>query len=1214
MGSVVVKKVQAEPEAKGKPIRWIASGKTILNNKGKPVKQYEPYFSSSGHRFEEPKEESVTPVIYYDAVGRTVRTEMPDGSFSRVEFSPWHVRTFDQNDTVKEAGNAWFERKTAGTSEEQRAAQLAAEHADTPALTILDSLGREVISVAHNRVKDAAGGLKDEKYLTFTKLDAEGKPLWIRDARKNLVMQYITPPVPNNQATDPTAGFAPCYDIAGNLLFQHSMDAGDRWTLNDAAGKPMLAWNNRDHSFRIDYDPLHRPVGSFVKGADPKDPTRVIQFEKVVYGDTPGNGLAVDPTQLNLRGKPYKHHDTAGIVTSLGHNPATGKDEAFDFKGNLLRSTRRLASDYKSTPDWSKNPVLDAETFTSSTRYDALNRPIQLVAPHSDQPGAKLNVIRTSYNEANLLERVDVWLEQTAEPAALLDPKTASLNAVANIDYNAKGQRTRIEYNEANHPVITQYTYDKETFRLIHLVSTRPKHSEGDKRTLQDLSYTYDPVGNITAILDAAQQTVFFNNSAIEPSNAYAYDALYRLIRAEGREHAVQNNVQRDAKNFEPVIGIPFPNSPEALQRYIENYEYDPVGNILGLHHASGGAERWIRWYQYALDSNRLLATRLPGDPDILPDYTATSGYSAKYTYDKHGNMTAMPHLPSMEWDFKDQPRASQRQVVNNGGTGEKTFYVYDAGGQRVRKVTETQNGAPKDERIYLGSYEVYRKYNGNGQTVTLERETLHVMDDKQRVALIETRTRPQGADPAPRQLVRFQLGNHLGSAALELDNQVQVISYEEYYPYGSTAYQAARSQTETPKRYRYTGKERDEETGFTYHGARYYAPWLGRWISCDPAGLIDGTNLYRYALNAPTSYRDISGRDPDPTEAQRQKDDEQLKAIGVTRQQVIDFTTMTRGDFIAKYGGGSIVSELRFLWNFPSDKVRALPGSLLYRVLPKRDQTVYLHPSGRIGTADSETANRAKEIQPPTGTGAVIAITGYAVTGEYDPRLQALGDNIEGVASGFAVAGQNRATNKSVGAAVPDARPKQWGAPVDNTPVAPQAPTAPAAALVEKGDIKGQGPGRVQAKSTLTDPGGANPINPPDSEGYRSDVNCMPCTTAMLKNQFVKGAGATSGDFKDMTPTNNARIAASQMAGQIGARTELKGDFGGKGALPAGHYAVFIRKPSGDGHVVYGQVLENGQRIIYDSQTAKLYQLDEFTRLYPGARSGMGAWLMQPK
>jgi YD repeat-containing protein len=186
MGSVVVKKVQVEPESAGQPLRWVANGKTILNNKGKPVKQYEPYFSSVGHRFEEPKEEGVTPVIYYDAVGRTVRTELPDGSYSRVEFSPWHVTRYDPNDTVMELDSTWLARNQISTNGSE---QLAV-HANTPSLTLLDSLGRDVVSIAHNRGKNDAGVWLDEKYLTFTKLDAEGKPLWIRDARNNRVMQY----------------------------------------------------------------------------------------------------------------------------------------------------------------------------------------------------------------------------------------------------------------------------------------------------------------------------------------------------------------------------------------------------------------------------------------------------------------------------------------------------------------------------------------------------------------------------------------------------------------------------------------------------------------------------------------------------------------------------------------------------------------------------------------------------------------------------------------------------------------------------------------------------------------------------------------------------------------------------------------------------------------------------------------------------------------
>ncbi len=61
-------------------------------------------------------------------------------------------------------------------------------------------------------------------------------------------------------------------------------------------------------------------------------------------------------------------------------------------------------------------------------------------------------------------------------------------------------------------------------------------------------------------------------------------------------------------------------------------------------------------------------------------------------------------------------------------------------------------------------------------------------------------------------------------------------------------------------KQYRYTGMERDEETGFSYHGARYYAPWLGRWASCDRAGMVDGTNLYAFTKGNPLRFVDRMG------------------------------------------------------------------------------------------------------------------------------------------------------------------------------------------------------------------------------------------------------------------------------------------------------------------------------------------------------------------
>jgi RHS repeat-associated protein len=856
-GTVIVRKTQAEPAGTGLPMRWIANGKTVMNNKALPVKQYEPYFSSASHRFEEPTEEGVSSVVYYDALGRTIRTEAPDGSYSRVVFSPWEVTSYDANDTIAEPGNAWFARNsTSPSAADQRAATLAAAHADTPLVTVFDSLGRDRVTIQHNRVFAAGGGFANEKYLTFITVDAEGKPLWIRDARRNLVMQYIVPPVPSNQAADPAGAFVPAYDVAGNQLFQYGMDGGSRWTLNDAAGKSLFGWDENQRvntsgvpitehrSFFTRYDALHRPISSLATGIDPLNPGQTIEFERIVYGDSPGTGLTLaQRKQANLLGKAYRHHDASGLVTH----------ERFDFKGNLLRSSRQFAADYRGVIDWAAGPVLAAETFVSGAVYDALDRRIQIVAPHRSSSPATLDVIQPIHNVANVLERLDAWLEHPAEPAALLTPATASQQFVAGVSYDARRRRERIEYGNG---VVTMYEYDPLSFRLVRLRTLRAGTA------VQDLQYTYDPVGNVTECRDAAQNAVFHSNACVQAGSRFVYDARYQLVAASGREHRGGDQQPSSDDRNRQVAAIP--NDCAALRNYVETYRYDAAGNILQIRHHQGGdidapgAVIWNQRYQYALDSNRLLATSLPGDP-ILPDYAAAPGYSARYEYDIHGNMVRMPHLPAIDWSFRDQLRASTSQAAG-GGAADRTFYAYEGSGERVRKVVERATGVRRSERLYFGEYELHRQYAADGVTVELERSTLHVTDDRQRLALVETRTRATVADPSPRQLQRYQQGDRLGSAVLELDQTGGVISYEEYAPFGATSYQAIRSGNDVPKRYRYCSKERDDETGLSHHGARYYALWLGRWTSADPLGIGDGTNLFRYVSNNPVNHIDPSG------------------------------------------------------------------------------------------------------------------------------------------------------------------------------------------------------------------------------------------------------------------------------------------------------------------------------------------------------------------
>jgi len=808
--------------------RWVGNGRTVYNNKGKPVKQYEPFFSST-HLYEAEPEmvmAGVTPILFYDPAERVVATLYPNHTFEKVVFDPWQQTTWDVNDTVLIADpktdadvGSYFERLSETDylptwydlrldraraleewpenapirAAEVSAAKKAAKHAGTPTVAHLDSLGRTFLTIADNG--DAG------KYETRVELDIEGNQRSVMDARGRTVMSYD-------------------YDLLSARIHQVSMDAGERWMLNDVMGKPIYGWDSRGHRLHYRYDAVRRPTKLDVN----KDSVERVA-EQVIYGeDLP------DDTQLNLRGKAYQQMDGAGIVTN----------EKYDFKENLLSARRQFLQNYKDEVDWAQSPALKDESFTSSTTYDALNRPVTLTTPDR-------SVIRPTYNKANLLNAVDANLRDKQDNN---EPIWTSF--VKNIDYNEKSQRERIEYgNDAK----TSYAYDPKTFRLTHLLTTRV----ADRARLQDLRYAYDPVGNITQISDNAQQTIYFNNQVVSPTTNYIYDAIYRLIAADGREHIGQVTTPQPTWDDKFRVNLPHPNEGQAMRRYAEAYQYDVVGNIEQVIHYLGslsnatnpaGSVAWKRSYAYdepneIPQNNRLTSTSI--------GTTAAGTIHEQYTYDEHGNMTAIPHLAEMNWDFKDQ---LQRIDLGGGGTA---YYVYDAAGQRVRKVVERQNGTRQKERFYLGGVEAYREYDGSGCTITLERETLHIMDDQQRIAVIETRT--QGDDDSPTQLIRFQVSNHLGSVSLELDYKANAISYEEYYPYGSTSYQAVDKHTKAAfKHYRYTSMERDEESGFNYHSARYYLPWLGRWLKPDPSGIQDSINVYQYVSGNPIRMIDPSG------------------------------------------------------------------------------------------------------------------------------------------------------------------------------------------------------------------------------------------------------------------------------------------------------------------------------------------------------------------
>ena len=805
-GNVVSTKVQAEPglaydvgtsQWVHTDPRWVGSGRTVVDNKGNPVKQFEPFFSMTEEYEDDVElvEWGVTPVLYYDPLGRNIRTDLPNGTFRTVEFEPWKQITADENDNVENTD--WYDDRMDldPGDPEYKAAVKAFAHRGTPTLTHLDAMGRVFLTRADNGSEST-----HDYYDTRLALDVQGNPLMVTDAMLKDVQTQT-------------------FDMIGRPLFTNSVDAGGTRGLADVASQPIRTWKSEDLAIRQQYDELRRPSHLWVhEGVDPE---RLEQ--RSIYGESLSHAAAL---AANLIGRPYRTYDGAGVQS-------TG---SYDFKGTPLSGTRRMLLEVDAQVDWTALATLSdataietaaesslrTETFTTSMTYDALSRVITQTTPDA-------SITRYTFNEAGLLETVDVDIRGAGSFTSFVE----------GIAYNAKGQRESIVYGNGTS---TSYEYDPDTFRLTGLVTTRS--SDGAK--LQDLSYHYDPVGNITQITDDAQDTLYFDNAEIEPTGTYTYDPIYRLSEATGRERG------------DSVVGVLGPDDsahgvvPDttAVRGYTETYTYDKVGNIEQMHHVATGlhGETWNRDYEYVTGSNRLDRTTASG----------TGGGWATYTHDDRGNMTVMPHLSAIVPNFRDQIRS----VTINGG-GDNDVYHYDASGQRVRKVQ--RRGSWTRERLYIGGYEIYREFDGVNPDPELERETLHVSDDARRISMVETLTIDGGTPVGtPNPLQRYQLDNHLGTCCVETDEVGAVITFEEFHPYGTTAWRARKSGIEvSEKRYRYTGKEKDEGTGFYYHGARFYACWVGRWSSSDPADIQGGAGGYVYVNSNPIVLRDPDGKKP---------------------------------------------------------------------------------------------------------------------------------------------------------------------------------------------------------------------------------------------------------------------------------------------------------------------------------------------------------------
>jgi insecticidal toxin complex protein TccC len=723
---------------------------------------------------------------------------------------------------------------------------------NTPSVTVFDNRGLTVRNIAYHRHPDSPD-TTDER-ITRQQYDARGA-----------LAQSADPRLGNAGL----ANFRYLTDLAGNTLRTQSADNGITVTISDIAERPFITVSNISITSDGTED-RSQAVTHIWQYEDVALPGRPLSITEQVTGETAriterfiyaGNSGA--EKALNLAGQCIGHYDTAGLLQTT----------SMAITGVPLCVTRRLLKDAGNpdvVADWQGdaatwNDMLDGEEYATLTTADATGA----VLTTTD---AKGNMQRMAYDVAGLLTSSWLTLAGGTEQAI-----------VKSLTYSAAGQKLREVHGN---DVVTTYTYEAETQRLTGIRTERPPEHKSGQKVLQDLRYEYDPVGNVLNVSNDAEETRFWHNQKIVPKNTYTYDSLYQLVSATGREMA---NAGQQGNNL-PSVTVPLPTDSSAYTNYIRTYSYDGAGNLTRIRHTPATGSGYTTDITVSEQSNRgVLNTLASHASDVEALFTAG------------GQQKQLLPGKNLIWTPRNE-LLQVTQVSRNDGKDDSESYRYDADNQRLLKmsVQKTSNSAQTQQVLYLPGLELRSTKSGNTETENLQAISPGEAGRAQVRVLHWEKGKPADIDNGQ---MRWSYNSLTGSSTFELDGDGNLISAEEYYPYGGTAIWTARNQVEANyKSMRYSGKERDA-TGLYYYGYRYYQPWAGRWLSADPAGTVDGMNLFRMVQNNPVTCEDDTGE----ATQNRNRNIFRLAAFGLRREGEGMGASLSRGMKVSRAIAGGV-------------------------------------------------------------------------------------------------------------------------------------------------------------------------------------------------------------------------------------------------------------------------------------------------------------------
>ncbi|MGW0943685.1 RHS repeat domain-containing protein [Streptomyces sp. NPDC002623] len=537
--------------------------------------------------------------------------------------------------------------------------------------------------------------------------------------------------------------------------------------------------------------------------------------------------------EYDVLDRPVKSTDSRGIsmltgYDELGRVTGTWKDSKTDanqltgyvydtlLKGLPTSSTRYVGG------------KTGAAYTQAVTAYDSLNRATgaQLQLPASDplvKAGAPSTLAYETYYN------VDGTLKQTKEsalgglPAENIDYGYDALGHVTSIG-GATGYLLDVDYSALAQPqlltlgmggtgaksVYVSNNFEEGTGRVTSSNVTDQTHGY----MLQDLNYTYDQAGNVTAISDP---TTLGGTSSAE-TQCFAYDGHQRMIEA----WTPASQKCSDPKSASSLSG-PAP--------YWTSYSYNSAGQRTGeTVHKSTGDTKTTYCYTSTTQPHTLTGTTTKTDC-ASPERT--------YDYDKTGNSWHRPGATgtqTLDWS----PEGKLNKLTENGTS---TDYLYSADGTLL--IRNTQNG---ERVLYAGATELHLRANG-----TTWAQRYYSAGD----VTAALRSNQSGTNK-----LTYLTGDQHNTSSLAINTDTgQTFTKRYMTPFGAD--RGTPLYGPWPDDKGFLGKTKDTTTGLTHIGAREYDPGIGQFISVDPIlslGQPGSLNGYSYANNNPVTESDPTG------------------------------------------------------------------------------------------------------------------------------------------------------------------------------------------------------------------------------------------------------------------------------------------------------------------------------------------------------------------